>query len=80
MIDVLFFGKMADIVGSRRLAADAAGEYLFTLRDRLFADALAAGRLTVADIRMSLNQKVVIADSLLGPGDEVAFFSVFSGG
>ena len=44
------------------------------------SDALAAGRLTVADIRMSLNQKVVIADSLLGPGDEVAFFSVFSGG
>jgi molybdopterin converting factor small subunit len=71
---------MADIVGSRRLRLETAGEYLFTVRDRVFADALATGRVATADIRMSVNRQVVTADTVLGPGDEVAFFSVFSGG
>ncbi len=78
--DVLFFGKMADIVGRRAEAMDVGGEYLFTVRDRVFADALAAGRVTPADIRMSVNRQVVTADLALKAGDEVAFFSVFSGG
>jgi len=80
VIDVLFFGKMADIVGNRSLRIDAGGEYLFTLRDRLFADALTAGRVAAADIRLSVNRMVVAGDQLLKDGDEVAFFSVFSGG
>lgn len=80
MTDVLFFGKMADIVGSRSQRLDVGGEYLFTVRDRLFADALAAGRLTTADIRMSVNRQVVTGDVALNANDEVAFFSVFSGG
>ena len=80
MTDILFFGKMADIVGSRSVRADLAHGYLFTLRDRLFADALATGRVTAADIRMSVNRQMVTADVALKANDEVAFFSVFSGG
>jgi molybdopterin converting factor small subunit len=71
---------MADIVGSRSLRIETAGEYLFTVRDRVFADALTAGRVTLSDIRMSVNRQVVTADTVLGSGDEVAFFSIFSGG
>ncbi len=79
MIDVLFFGKMADIVGVRNQRIDRA-EGLFALRDGLFAAALDAGRVTAADIRMSVNRQVVTGDMALTDGDEVAFFSVFSGG
>ena len=79
MIDVLFFGKMADIVGIRNYRIDH-GEGLFALREGLFAAALDAGRVSVADIRMSVNRKVVTGDVALNDGDEVAFFSVFSGG
>jgi len=80
VINVLFFGKMADLLGYRTLRIDAGGTYLFTVRDQVFADHLSNGRVAVADIRMSVNRKVVTADIALSDGDEVAFFSVFSGG
>jgi len=80
VINVLFFGKMADILGYRALRMDADGAYLFTVRDQVFEEALKAGRVKVADIRMSVNRQVVTADIALSDGDEVAFFSVFSGG
>lgn len=80
MINVLFFGKMADILGHRTLRMDADDAYLFTVRDRVFGDALDTGRLRLADIRMSVNRQVVTGDMPLTDGDEVAFFSVFSGG
>ena len=76
MVEVLFFGRMADIAGHRRLALDwpAGGLTLTTVRDSLFD---AATRTTV---RMSVNQVQVTVDQALKDGDEVAFFSVFSGG
>ncbi len=81
MIEVLFFGKMADVAGQRGLRAQVPAEgTLHALRDTVFADALAAGRLTTRDIRMSVNKTVVTADQTVSDGDEVAFFSVFSGG
>jgi sulfur-carrier protein len=81
LIEVLFFGKMADIAGKRfQTAAVPEGGTLHALRDTVFADALAAGRLTTRDIRMSVNKTVVTTDQPVGDGDEVAFFSVFSGG
>ena len=38
------------------------------------------GRITPGLIRMSVNQVVTHCDQPLSDGDEVAFFSVFSGG
>ena len=80
MVDVLFFGKMADIVGARTRRIDAGGMYLFTVRDDVFKSALKDGRVTLSDIRMSINRRQVTADVALSDGDEVAFFSIFSGG
>jgi molybdopterin synthase sulfur carrier subunit len=82
MINVLFFGRMADVSETRALAValPADGLGLTALRDQVFADAMAAGRVRAGDIRMSVNQSVVSDDRALHEGDEVAFFSLFSGG
>ncbi|HTM79882.1 MoaD/ThiS family protein [Asticcacaulis sp.] len=76
MIDILFFGRVADMQGKRRLAMTfpEEGLSLFALRLRLF-NGEADERM-----RMSVNQVMVTADQPLHDGDEVAFFSVFSGG
>ena len=79
VIDLLFFGRMADVAGARH-GQVAAAESLLALRDQVFATALKDGVVTVRDIRMSVNQVVVTGDQPLTAGDEVAFFSVFSGG
>lgn len=81
MIEVLFFGKMADVAGRRSFTTrmTEAGT-LCALRDEIFAEAVAAGTITAHDIRMSVNKAVVTDDRPLRDGDEVAFFSVFSGG
>lgn len=71
-VEVLFFGRMADIAGARRISREA--ETLFGLRDALFDAAISSG------VRMSVNRQQVTADVVLNAGDEVAFFSVFSGG
>ncbi len=81
MIDVLFFGRMADIVGSRRIQADDTGnKTLWAVRDHIFAGAFASGQVRTTDIHMSLNRRVVSDDLALSDGDEIAFFSIFSGG
>lgn len=82
MIVVLFFGRMADLAEQRRLAVEPAphGDSLFALRDRMLGDAVAAGQVKTTDIRISLNRVVQVEDRAVSDGDEVAFFSVFSGG
>ncbi len=82
MIVVLFFGRMADLVEKRRMdiAPAPEGDSLFALRDRVLGEAVAAGRVRTTDIRMSLNRVAQVADRAVADGDEVAFFSVFSGG
>ncbi|EGF93397.1 thiS family protein [Asticcacaulis biprosthecium C19] len=70
-VEVLFFGRMADVAGARRKTCDAVR--LLTLRESFFGADVAA-------VRMSVNQVQVFADQALNDGDEVAFFSVFSGG
>ncbi len=76
MIDILFFGRVADMQGKRRiaLAFPEGGLSLFALRLRLFNGE------TDDRMRMSVNQVMVTADESLRDGDEVAFFSIFSGG
>ncbi|MFT4076408.1 MAG: MoaD/ThiS family protein [Asticcacaulis sp.] len=75
MIAILFFGRVADLLGKRRMdmALPAGGLTLETLRNQLFAEG-------DPRLRMSVNQVVVTSDQSLADGDEVAFFSVFSGG
>jgi sulfur-carrier protein len=81
VIEVLFFGKMADVAGRRALKVPVPADgTLHALRDTVFAGPLAEGQLTTRDIRMSVNKSVVITDQPISDGDEVAFFSVFSGG
>lgn len=82
MIDVLFFGRMADVMRERSLKLDLTEprRSLFSLRDELFAEASGAGRIVTGAIQMSVNQVVTRADQALADGDEIAFFSVFSGG
>ncbi len=73
MITVLFFGRMGDVAGQRRMeVAMTDGLQLLTLRDDLLP--------SVQGVKMSVNREVVVEDRLLRDGDEVAFFSVFSGG
>ena len=72
---------MADVAGKRSLTVAVPEDgTLHALRDRVFADALTAGQVAARDIRMSVNKVVVSADQPVNDGDEIAFFSVFSGG
>lgn len=82
MINVLFFGRMADISETRHLEIEwpAQGLTLLALRDRVFDQALRAGRVRENDVRMSVNRNMTNDNLSLRDGDEVAFFSVFSGG
>lgn len=72
MITVLFFGRMTDLAGRRRVEIPDEAATLFGLRDRWLAGA--------AGVHMSVNRDVVREDRKLRDGDEVAFFSIFSGG
>ena len=78
MITIYFFGRVSDLVGKRKIEipASISGDNLFALRDQLFAGIDA----NVKTLRMSLNKEVIREDMPVGDGDEIAFFSVFSGG
>ena len=82
MIDVLFFGRMADIIRQRSIRQNLTSncQTLYGLRDSLFETPLALGQVQSDAIHMSLNQVTTREDVVLSEGDEIAFFSVFSGG
>ena len=82
MLEILFFGRVADVMSMRRLEwpASTEGVSLWALRDQVFADAVLQGRVELPLIRMSLNQVVTFENECVKPGDEIAFFSMFSGG
>ncbi|ESQ79816.1 MoaD/ThiS family protein [Asticcacaulis sp. YBE204] len=81
-VDILFFGKIADKTGSRRMQIDLmeTGGRLFALRDAVLGALFEEGGLDAALVQMSVNQVRVTGDTTLSDGDEVAFFSAFSGG
>ena len=79
MIRVLFFGQVADLVGRRELEMPSESLGLHELRTRLFGEGANGGTMA-AKVLMSLNSEVVRDDQMLKSGDEVAFFSPFSGG
>ena len=73
---VLFFGRVAEAMGRERtVEIPAAGCTLAELRRLLADDALAQ-----RGVRASVGKAVAAEDAVVRPGDEVAFFSVFSGG
>jgi len=82
MIDVLFFGRVADIMHKRqvRLPLNTSIGTLYALRRHLFGEVMESGRMEVATLRMSVNQTITRSDQPLREDDEIAFFSVFSGG
>lgn len=82
MIQILFFGRIAELMAKRSqtLTMPESELSLMTVRDQIFEPLIADGRLDAKSLKMSVNQIVVSGDQRLRPGDEVAFFSLFSGG
>jgi molybdopterin converting factor small subunit len=73
---VLFFGRVADLLGrERHFDLPGGGCTIAELRRLLDAEVLAK-----PGVRASIDRQMVADDALVGPGAEVAFFSVFSGG
>ena len=82
MSQVLFFGRTADRLGrSREVEIPPAGLSVGELRQRLCdADDAARDALERPDVRASIDRVIADDAARIAPGQEVAFFSVFSGG
>jgi len=82
MTTVLFFGRTAERLGrSREIELPEGGLSVGDLRERLAVqDAAAREALLRPDVRASVDRVVVGEEAHVAPGQEVAFFSVFSGG
>jgi len=79
MIRVLFFGQVADVMGQREVESSPQSLSLLDLREHLFGKGT-RGESLASKVLMSVNSEVVRDERRLQPGDEVAFFSPFSGG
>ncbi len=81
-VTVLFFGKVADVMGERQRVFDLSdtSARLFDLRHSVLEPAFASGALEAQRVLMSVNQALTHEDRALQDDDEVAFFPVFSGG
>lgn len=81
-VRVLFFGRVADALGREvELALPAQGCRLSDLRERLSALGEAAREaLSRCDVRAAVDQMIADDASWVHPRQEVAFFSLFSGG
>lgn len=81
-IEVHFFGKIADRFGRlTRVEAPADGCSLPALKARL-ADLVEGGALALSEpgLRAAIDQQIVDDDAWVGPGQDVALLSMFSGG
>jgi molybdopterin converting factor small subunit len=81
-IRVLFFGQVADTFGrSAHVPLPLDGCWLSQLR-RGIGSLVDGGEaaLTAPGVRASVDREVVNGDVWVSPGQEVAFFSAFSGG
>jgi molybdopterin synthase sulfur carrier subunit len=82
MTPVLFFGRVGERLGPEgRVELPPEGLPVREIR-RLLAerDEVAADALLRPDVRASVDLVVVGDDALARPGQEIAFFSLFSGG
>ncbi|MBX9615039.1 MAG: MoaD/ThiS family protein [Caulobacteraceae bacterium] len=82
MTRILFFGRVAEHLGPEsRLDLPVEGVSIGEIRRALAArDALFASTLLRPDVRASVDLVVVSDETLARPGEEIAFFSLFSGG
>ena len=82
MSKILFFGRTADRLGrSREVEIPAVGLSVGELRRRLCdGDEAARDALERSDVRASVDRAIVDDAARVAPGQEVAFFSIFSGG
>ena len=71
-LKVLFFGRVSDAFGPQ-IAVDIPPATIADLRLSLGAEALAGAR-------AAINRQIVTDAAAIAPGDEVAFFSMLSGG
>lgn len=82
MTRILFFGRVGERLGSEvSLDLPVEGSTVREIR-RLLAerDEVAADALLYPGVRASVDQVVVGEDALARPDQEIAFFSIFSGG
>lgn len=82
MTRILFFGRVGERLGSEgSLDLPAEGSTVREIR-RLLAerDEVAADALLRPDVRASVDLVVVGEDAVARPDQEIAFFSIFSGG
>lgn len=83
MIDVLFFARLREQLGTDRLCVEVSpGTTVVQLRDQLIAEHGAgwSQALGADNIIKAVNQDVVGEDYVLEDGDEVAFFPPVTGG
>ncbi len=73
VVTVLFFGKVADQFGRQRQVELPAGGCTVADLRRLLG-------LSQPGVRASIDRQIVGEAAVVGPGAEVAFFSLFSGG
>ena len=80
MIRVLFFGKVADVLGREvQVSLPGAGCTIAELR-RIIADQTGSDVLLIPGVRASLDKQVTTEEGRVTSKSEVAFFSLFSGG
>ena len=80
MIRVLFFGKVADILGREiHVSLPGAGCTIADLRRRI-ADQTGSDILLQPGVRASVDKQVTTDEGRVSAKSEVAFFSLFSGG
>jgi molybdopterin synthase sulfur carrier subunit len=78
---VLFFGRTAERLGrAREVAVPSEGCTLGELRARLVEADAAAAEALGAGVRASVDREIVGDEAVVRPGQEVAFFPLFSGG
>ena len=81
-IRVLFFGSLAERMGGRERLIEAphTGLTLSELKGLLTAGDHAAASALDPPARAAIDRDVVTGDPRILPGQEVAFFPIFSGG
>lgn len=81
MTKVLMLGRLRDVAGWRERTLDAPPATLSALRDLLAREDPALGEaLAGKGVQAAVNKALVRADTVLNPGDEIAFLPPMSGG
>ena len=77
---ILLFGRVSDVLGRQVEAAIPEGGCTLGELRRLISEQTGSDILLQKGVRASVDRQVAGDDAVVRPGQEVAFFSVFSGG